>query len=379
MTRPGEEVRETVAPRDGRNIDPGVGELLGEGALQRVREVNAPPHGGHDWLDREPEHSGADYYGVPLLKEPVWKWFIPAYFYSGGLAGGCAVLGASAELLGGRSMAELSRRCRLISAGGAVASAGLLIADLGRPARFLHMLRVLRPSSPMNVGTWILSAFGACAGLAALPAIAKSPAALHRSGRLAFAGAGLSGLALTGYTGVLLAATAVPVWQGARRSLPILFSTSGAAAASSVLDLWPPGGRGTVAAHRFGVIAKACELGMTFALEREVAAVPRVARSLRTGLSGALWRSAQALTALSLAASLLAGRSRKRHFVAGVLGTAGALALRFGVVHAGRVSTRDPQASFQQQRAGKGAADVVHPPTMGPAAALDEAVAHGAT
>jgi formate-dependent nitrite reductase membrane component NrfD len=258
-------------------------------------------------------------------------------------------------------MSELSRRCRLVSACGAVASAALLIADLGRPARFLNMLRVLRPSSPMNMGTWFLSAFGGCAGLAALPVILPVPRPVRRAADAAFIGAGLAGLSLTGYTGVLIAGTAVPLWQGARRSLPILFSMSGAAACASLLDLWSPGGQGRTAAHRFGLIAKAAEVAMTIALESEVSVVPRVRRPLRTGASGALWRAAQTLTAASFAISLFGGKRRSRQLLAGILGTAGALALRFGMVLAGRVSARDPHASFEQQRAGHGAADVVRP------------------
>ena len=38
---------------------------------------------------------------------------------------------------------------------------GLLIVDLGRPMRFLHMLRVFKPTSPLSVGSYILSPFSA--------------------------------------------------------------------------------------------------------------------------------------------------------------------------------------------------------------------------
>src|SRR5258708_19037255 len=155
-----------------------------------------------------------------MLKEPVWKWSIPAYFYVGGLSGACAVLGGSADLLAGPGMVRVSGQCRLMAATGSAASGVLLIADLGRPARFLNMLRVFRPSSPMNIGTWILSTFGACAGLAALPAVLAVPNPIRRLADGAGIGAGVIGLPLTGYTGVLLANTAVPLLQGARRSLP---------------------------------------------------------------------------------------------------------------------------------------------------------------
>jgi hypothetical protein len=354
------EIRETVGTRDGRNVDPEIGRLLGEGSLQRVEEVNAQPFGDHEWIGPAPEATaGVDYYGVPLLKEPVWKWYIPAYMYVGGVAGASAALGAAADLFGGDGMSELSRRARLVAAGGAGASAALLIADLGRPGRFINMLRVFRPSSPMNVGTWILSGFGACTALAALPAIAPLPRGARRACDAAWAGAGLVGLGLTGYTGVLLADTAVPVWQGARRALPILFSASGAAAASALFDLWPPGGRGDSAAHALGTIAKTTELAMTALFEAEVGVVPRAARPLRSGFSGALWRSAQLLTAASLAVSVV---SRRRRTLAGLLGTAGSIALRFAVMSAGRRSARDARASFEQQRKGHGAVDVAPAP-----------------
>jgi formate-dependent nitrite reductase membrane component NrfD len=362
VRRPGEEVRETIPPVDGRNIDPEIGALMGEGALQRVRDVNAPPHGEASWIGPPPsdvpDTPVPTYYGVPALKEPVWKWYISAYFYAGGVAGACAALGAAAERMDGREMEALSRRCRLIAAGGAVASAGLLIADLGRPARFLDMLRVLRPSSPMNVGTWILSAFGACAGLAALPVLLPVPRIVRRVAGAASIGAGLLGLPLTAYTGVLLAGTAVPLWQGARRALPILFACSAAASASSVLDLLPTRGRASVAVHRFGAVAKAAEVALTVALERQVAAAPRVALPLRSGATGALWRAAQGLFAASAVTSLVPGGHRRLRAFGGLLGTAGAVALRFALLHAGRRSARDPRATFEQQRAGRGAREV---------------------
>jgi hypothetical protein len=220
------------------------------------------------------------------------------------------------------------------------------------------MLRVFRPSSPMNVGTWILSAFGACAGLAALPSIVPVPKSVRRIADAASIGAGVLGLPLTGYTGVLLAGTAVPLWQGARRALPILFACSAAASAASLLDLFPTRRRASMAVHRFGAAAKAAEVAMTIALERQVAAVPRVAEPLRTGVTGGLWRAAQGLFAASLVTSLVPGWNRRLRIFSALLGTAGALALRFAVFEGGRRSARDPLATFEQQRAGRGAREV---------------------
>jgi hypothetical protein len=346
---------------DGRNIDPSVGGLSGEGALQLVRDLEPSPYGRSLWTQPLPstEQEDRTYYELPILKETVWKWYIPAYFYIGGLSGACAVLGSSADLLGGGGMARLSRRCRIIAATGAAASAVLLIADLGRPARFLNMLRVFRPTSPMNVGTWLLTTFGACAGLAALPAVLPMPAPVRRLADRAWIVAGVVGLPMTGYTGVLLANTAVPLWQGARRTLPILFSSSGAATAASVLEILGDSDEGARATSRFGLIAKVTELAMTVLLEREVSRVPRVARPLQTGFSGALWRAAQAAAVASLTLSVLGGKRTWPRRVAGVLGAAAALGLRFALFHGGKRSARDPRATFEQQRAGYGAAELV--------------------
>jgi polysulfide reductase-like protein len=357
-------LQEAQASRDRRDIDPRVGALLGEAAAQRVRarapaprrepERPTPAQEAAPWIEE-----GPSYHGLPVLKEPVWGWEIPTYFFTGGLAGATAVLGAAATLAGGRGTGMLVRRCRLVAAGGAALSAALLVKDLGRPGRFLGMLRVFRPTSPMNMGTWILSAFGACAGLAALPALAPGAAALAPAADVAAYGAAALGLPLVGYTGVLIANTAVPVWQQTRNTLPILFAFSGAVSAGGLLDLWGTPGAGGEMAHRFGLVAKGGELALSRALHREARIVPRVERALRTGRGGALLAAARTLLAASALLDLLPGRgSRLRRAASGGLALAGTLAIRLGVVAAGRASARDPHATFEMQRAGRGAAEL---------------------
>ncbi|PYV94336.1 MAG: polysulfide reductase, partial [Acidobacteria bacterium] len=101
------------------------------------------------------------YYGIPLLKEPAWTWEVPLYFFVGGAAGAAAVVGAIADYTGADR--KLVRDARWIAAAGAVISPALLIADLGRPERFLNMMRVFKPQSPMSVGVWTLLGFSAAA------------------------------------------------------------------------------------------------------------------------------------------------------------------------------------------------------------------------
>ncbi|MDQ6748466.1 MAG: polysulfide reductase NrfD, partial [Candidatus Dormibacteraeota bacterium] len=162
------------------------------------------------------------YHGQPILKEPVWTWEIPAYFFAGGLAGASAGLAYGAHL---RGQPELARRAWAAALTGVAVSPALLISDLGRPERFLNMLRMFKLTSPMSVGSWVLSVSSTTTAVAALNAFTgrlAGPAAVARPL------AALFGLPLSTYTGALLANTAIPVWHEARRQLPVLFA-SGAA------------------------------------------------------------------------------------------------------------------------------------------------------
>src|SRR5262249_44843353 len=105
-----------------------------------IRPVGAP------FPQASPE---TGYYGIPLLKPPAWTWEVPLYFFVGGAAGAAAVIGAVADYSGANR--KLVRDARWIAATGSVLSPVLLISDLGRPSRFLSMLRVFKPQSVMSV------------------------------------------------------------------------------------------------------------------------------------------------------------------------------------------------------------------------------------
>jgi len=316
----------------------------------------------HD-MTREDDEDGplSTYYGLPVLKKPVWKPYVPAYFYVGGLAGACAALAAAAQLFGGARLRHLMRRARWIAAGGAVASGALLIIDLGRPSRFLYMLRVFRPTSPMNVGTWLLTSFG---GASAAAALFGWP--------VAGVAAGLLGLPLTTYTAVLLSNTAVPVWNGARRSMPLLFAASAVSSAASLLEMLPAGPNEGALVHRLALAGKLAELAGSEVLVRELGPGP-VRAPLRRGGSGGLWRAARLITAASAVLELLP-RRRHHRIAAGVTGTVGALFLRFALIAAGRASAMDPKATFAPQRArlaARSGAPAVAQPTLSNAASAE--------
>jgi formate-dependent nitrite reductase membrane component NrfD len=218
-------------------------------------------------------------------------------------------------------------------------SGALLIYDLGRPMRFLNMLRVFRPTSPMNMGAWILTMAGGTSTGSVL---------LHRTvfGKPLGLLAGVFGLGLATYTGVLVANTAVPLWQASRRVLPILFGASAAASLGSVFDI----GCDSPSTRAFGNAGRIGELAASLVMEREAGAVEYVARPLKRGWSGLLWRTASLLTASSLLLSFVPRRNKSTRIAAGVCGAAGSLLLRFAVEHAGNQSARDPRATFRSQR-----------------------------
>lgn len=297
------------------------------------------------------------YYGLPMLKEPVWKWAVPVYFWLGGAAGAGATLSAVTRLCGGRALDPLARKARLLAFVGDTVGAGLLTYDLGRPTRFYNMLRVFNPRSPMSVGSWVLSGSGAANTGALL--LQNRRGFLGAVGDLAGFVGGLLGMPLAGYTGVLIANTAVPVWNLGRRSLPLLFMASGVASAGSLLSLAASSERERTAAERYGIAGTLGELAATAALHYEVRRQsPRAARPLTRGVSGALLTAATALTAASLVASLTSGRSRRRARNAAILGAVGSLVLRFAVERAGKASARDPHASFATQRKSKRASSM---------------------
>jgi len=210
--------------------------------------------------------------------------------------------------------------------------------------RFLNMLRVFRPTSPMNMGAWILSATGGTAFVTV--ALRRHRGVVGAIGEMFGMVSGIFGLGLATYTGVLVANTAVPVWQASRRALPALFGSSAVASLGCAFDAF---GLKTPA-NAFGIIGRSAELVAGFCMEREASGVPRVGRPLKRGLSGVMFRTSTLLTAVSLALALWPNATRKRKMVSGVLGSLGSLLMRFSVEAAGKASARDSRASFQRQR-----------------------------
>lgn len=289
-----------------------------------------------------PEATFSSYYGKPILNPPVWSVpDIPGYLFLGGLAGAAAVVGAGAQATGRPGLARASK----IGAAGSIGlSLVALIHDLGRPARFLNMLRVLKPTSPMSVGTWLLTSFAPAAFTAAASDVTGILKPLGTAGT---AGAAVLGPAVAAYTGVLFSNTAVPAWHDARRTLPFLFVASGASSAAGLGLLAAPH-RESAPMRRLGAAAGLAEVALSQLTERGSGLA---GEAYGKGRAGWLMKIADGLTAGgAVASALLAGRSRAGAAVAGAALLAGSACLRFGVFEAGMASARDPRYTVEPQR-----------------------------
>ncbi len=280
------------------------------------------------------------YYGLPMLKEPQWTWEVPLYFFVGGAAGAAAIIATVARLSDAEP--ELVRSARWVAAGGGAISSALLISDLGRPERFLNMLRVFKLQSAMNVGAWTLAAFSSFAGAAAFANFVRDhfgdslPVRLLEDASGVMASA--SGSVLSTYTGVLIGATAIPVWNENVGMLPHHFAASGVNSALSLLELM---GHENKALNHLGIAASAYEVYEGFALEsrKTIANEP-----VHKGRSGAIVRAGGILSgpvplALRLAYAFTGRTSFRR--AAAWSSLAGSLLTRYGWIDAGHASSKD--------------------------------------
>ena len=277
----------------------------------------------------------------PFVHAPVWSWEVASYFWLGGMASGSAFVALACDVAGDHRSAVIARKVAL----GAVAPApALLIADLGRPERFLNMMRIFKPRSPMNTGAWCLVAFSGSSALAVSCDLIGRPGAARALGALT----SLFGSYLGSYTGVLLACTAVPVWARSRAILGPAFIATATATGSAATRLvlvacGLPHGHPTRRA--LGTIETAwmlTELSISALGERRLG---NAAEALSRGRPGLYFRTAKSLVALGLSLRLVARRTGPReHELASFMYLAAGLAFRVAWVYAGKASATDDTA-----------------------------------
>lgn len=354
-----------------------------------------------------PGDAATTYYNRPMIKPPHWKWFIPFYFFIGGVAAGASFFGALAALFGGPRHRATVRHARYLSLALALICPVLLILDLGRPARFHHMLRVFKVSSPLSVGTWILALFGVTSGVLAARQAAEDNFVLKREsllGRLARLAPnkplavlhGLLGLGLGGYTGTLLASTAVPLWAAAGVLLGPLFlaaSVTSGAAALIVMGLLS-GKQSRSARADLEVVATVGALTQFgLAAAHDLLVPEQINRPLRHGLWGRVFRYGAvgggliAPMGLRVCAWFSGPRlERALSFASAICTLLGALGERFSLVEAGKLSAKDPLAYQELTRGTPGdarstpvqqARRVTNPRAFGPGVSARDTIGAG--
>jgi formate-dependent nitrite reductase membrane component NrfD len=330
------------------------------GGRRRRRGGNrrrGPGTGGADGsreMPMVPEADFTSYYGRPVVKPAPWGHDIAAYLFLGGVAGGSALLAAGGQLTGQEA---LRRNCRLTAIGAVGVGAVFLVRDLGRPERFLNMLRTIKLTSPMSLGSWILSGFSAGAGVAAAAEVDRLTGErlplgpLRPALRLVEGPAGLEAAAfgplLAVYTAVLLGDTSTPTWNHAHNELPFVFVSSASLASAGMAMVTTPVAE-TGPARRLAVLGVIGDVAATRVMHHRMD--PVVAETLREGRPGTLLRLSEALAVAGGIGTLLGGRRRRVAAASGLALAAASALTRFGVFEAGIRSAKDPRYTIEPQK-----------------------------
>jgi formate-dependent nitrite reductase membrane component NrfD len=309
--------------------------LYGEDTEYAVADANGDVAGA---AQRARTGPAPDVVQGPVMKPAVWTWEVPLYFWTGGIAAGAGFVALACDLAGDAASAATARK---VSLAAVAPSPLLLIADLGRPARFLNMLRIFKPRSPMSMGAWTLTGYGNLMAAA----VGADLIGRRREARAIGALAAVLGGYLGSYTGVLLGATAVPVWARSRLFLgPIFVSTATATGAAAcrlalVATGVPEGHPTRLALGRVETGAITAELALSSINERRLG---DLAAAHREGSAGKLFSLAKWSVRAGLAMRLLRRRGGPLpHHIASGLYLGAGLAFRYAWVHAGRNSARN--------------------------------------
>jgi formate-dependent nitrite reductase membrane component NrfD len=301
-----------------------------------------------------PEAEFTSYYGRPVVKPAPWGPEIAGYLFLGGVAGGSGLLAAGGQLTG---QDTLRRNCRLAAISAVGLGAVALVHDLGRPERFLNMLRTFKLTSPMSVGSWILSAFSAGAGVAAAAEVDRMTGErlplgpLRRVLRTVEGPAGLEAAAfaplLAVYTAVLLGDTSTPTWNHAHEELPFVFASSASLASAGLAMVTTPVAE-TAPARKLAVLGVIGDLLATRVMHRRMD--PVAAEPLHTGRPGQMLRLSEALAVAGGIGTLLGGRRRSIAVASGLALVAASALTRFGIFEAGIASAKDPRYTIEPQK-----------------------------
>lgn len=298
------------------------------------------------------------YYDRPAVKPSHWDWTVSGYIWLAGLGGAAQLIAAIAQGTDRERFRGAIRNARIISTVGSAIGAGLLIIDLKTPQRWYNMLRILRPTSPMSFGSYILSGFGGLSALTLLGEVMDDRGKLGRAaGKVADAaqfGAAVTGAGAATYTASLLSATSSPGWAAAPRHLGALFGTAAMASAAAALALGERIGGRDANARKFeklaglSVIAHLGAQALMPGRRREAGLPAPSPGSREARLKGGGLVLAAALPLAAYAAGRRAGRHGPTISAVGSAGLlAGTFMLRHAALQQGIESTKQPRGYFR--------------------------------
>lgn len=299
-----------------------------------------------------PDVTFDSYYGRHIVKPAPWKKEIAAYLFLGGIAAGSQLLAAGGAA---RGYPALRRAGRVAAVLAAAAGGGALAMDLGKPSRALNMMRTVKLTSPMSVGSWILAGFSGFSGLALASEVGAALTdgrsgvgkALALAGPSATVGSALFAPPLAAYTAVLLADTATPTWHESYRELPFVFVSSANASAAGLAMITVPTSQNGPA-RKLAALSAVTELVAFESMTERLG--PTLSEPLRTGRAGRLLKASKILTTAGAVGAVALGRSRVGAALSGLALMAGSVCTRFGVFEAGMASAIDPKYTVEPQR-----------------------------
>jgi len=298
-----------------------------------------------------------DYYGRPAIKRSHYRWRIISYFFVGGMAGALQLIATLVDAVGSRRDRGLVRAGRWLALLGALICPVLLVLDLHYPRRWFNMLRIVRLTSPMSIGSWSLAAFGTFSGLTA-GAEVLDEMGLSALGR--FAGgfgwpAALFGCVLSIYTGSLLSATSVPLWASVPRLLPALFGASSMSTATAVLSFFARQRETARRLERVSIVSGLAQIVLAQLIEREwrrhgLSEVVEREPTRSAYQIGALGVGTVLPLAIHMLQTVAGSHSRGLSRFAALCTLAGAYSERATIVIAGNQSADDPRLYLQWTR-----------------------------
>jgi protein NrfD len=292
-------------------------------------------------------YDGETYYDMQAVKPTPFGWHVGVYLALSGLAGSSQIIAALAQRFGAARMRTVVHNGRYLAFAGAVLGPLLLMRDLKTPRRWYNMLRIFRKTSPMSIGTYVISVFGAASGATALGEWLRNRGGDARLARIAEVPAAAAGVGMLTYTGALLSSTSTPLWACESPLVSARFAASGVASGAAALALCETlAGRDDNARvlGRLALSATATYAVVSHAASRQ-AQNAGVAEPLKEAPHGTLHAIGSVLSVpLPLACyalGLVTGRkSRALSIAASVSVLAGTLLTRYAYLEAGKASAK---------------------------------------